>query len=113
MSIATVRTVAVVAALAMAATIAYGFAAGDFSADGAVLLDLVWGQVTMVDLYLAFGAVWAWIAWREGSVGAAVIWAVVVATLGSLAIWGYVAWRAWGADDVPALLLGDHARRGA
>lgn len=109
MSLSTVRIVAVAAAVAMAATIAWGFAAGDFGADGAALLDLVWGRVTMVDLYLAFGAVWAWIAWREDSVGAAVLWAVLVAGLGSLAIWGYVAWRAWDADDVPHLLLGDHA----
>ncbi len=105
----TVRIVAVAAAVAMAATIVWGFAAGDFAADGAALLDLVWGRVTMIDLYLAFGAVWAWIAWREGTVGAAVLWAVLVAGLGSLAIWGYVAWRAWGSTDVPHLLLGRHA----
>lgn len=103
----TLRTVAVVAALTMAATIVYGFVAGDFTTDGAALLDLAWGRVTMVDLSLAFGAVWAWIAFREGSVPAALLWAGLIALLGSLAIWGYVAWRASTSRDVPHLLLGD------
>lgn len=106
----TVRIVAAAAAVAMAVTIAWGFATGDFAADGAALLDLVWGRVTMIDLYLAFGAVWAWIAWRERSVGAALLWAVLVAVLGSLAILGYIAWRAWGATDAPDLLLGARAK---
>ncbi len=103
----TLRTVAVVAAVAMAATIVYGFVAGDFTADGGALLDLAWGRVTIVDLYLAFGAVWAWIAFREGTVTTAILWAVLIAVLGSLAIWGYVAWRATTSRDVPHLLLGD------
>ncbi len=103
----TLRTVAVVATLAMAATIVYGFVAGDFTADGAALLDLAWGRVTMVDLSLAFGAVWAWIAFREGSVGTAMLWAILIITLGSLAIWGYIAWRATTSRDATHLLLGD------
>lgn len=105
----TVRVVAVVATAVMALTIVYGFLAGDFTADGGALLDLAWGRVTMVDLYLAFGAAWAWIAWRERSAAAAVLWAVLVAVLGSLAIWGYVTWRAWAARDVLHLLLGERA----
>lgn len=107
----TLRTVAVVAVVAMAATIVYGFVAGDFGADGAALLELAWGRVTMVDLYLAFGAVWAWIAFREGSIVAAMAWAVLIVVLGSLAIWGYVAWRATTSRDVPHLLLGDRGLR--
>lgn len=103
----TIRLVAVVAAVTMAATIVWGFATGDFGTEGAALLDLAWGRVTLVDLYLAFGAVWAWIAWRERSAGAAVLWAVVIAGLGALGIWGYIAWRAWDADDMAHLLLGD------
>lgn len=103
----TIRTVAVVAALAMLATIVYGFVAGDFTTDGAALLDLAWGRVTMVDLYLAFAAVWSWIAFREGSVPAALLWAVLMITLGSLAIWGYIAWRSSTSRDATHLLLGD------
>ncbi len=101
-----VRGAAALATLAMAAVIVWGLVAGDFGADGAALLGLVWGRVTMVDLYLAFAAVWAWIAWREASPVRAVLWAVLVAGLGSLAIWGYVWWAARDADDVAGLLLG-------
>ncbi|MBY5164401.1 DUF1475 family protein [Salsipaludibacter albus] len=103
-----VRGFAAVATLTMLAVIVWGLVTGDFTGEGAELLGLVWGRVTLVDLYLAFTAVWAWIAWREGSVGRAVLWAVLVAVLGSLAIWGYVWWAARGATDVQELLVGPH-----
>lgn len=102
----TIRTVAALAVIAMTAAIGWGLATGDFFDDGGVLLGLVWGKVTMLDLYLAFGAAWAWIAWRERSVARAVLWAVLVAGLGSLAIWAYVWWAARSATDVPELLVG-------
>lgn len=103
-----VQVVAGGLAALMVAAILAGFANGAFAAEGRELLSLAWGRVTLVDLYLAFGAVWAWIAWREAHVGRAALWAVLVATTGSVAIWGYVALAAARADSFPSLLLGPH-----
>lgn len=106
-----VRSVATLATLAMLATIAYGFSAGDFSEEGAQLLDLAWGRVTMIDLYLAFAAAWAWIAWRERRVRSAAVWLILVVGLGSFAIWAYVLLAAVRARTVDELLLGPSRAR--
>jgi hypothetical protein len=65
----------------------------------------------MVDLYLAFGAAWAWIAWRERSLRSAAVWLVLVAGLGSFAIWAYVLLAAVRSGSIAELLVGP--RRGA
>lgn len=101
------RIVAPVAALVMAVTLLLGLLAAP---QGAVaeLLDNVWGRVTIVDLYLALLAVWIWIVWRERSVGAAVLWGMLLVVTGSVALWTYITWRASTARDFQELLLGPH-----
>lgn len=100
------RIVAAIATLTMLGTIAYGFSNGDFSREGAILLDLAWGRVTMIDLYLAFAAVWAWIAWRERRLRSAAVWLVLVAGTGSFAIWAYVLLASLRSRTVSELLVG-------
>lgn len=99
------RVVAPLAALTMAAMVVIGLAGAPQGA-ASELLDNIWGRITIVDLYLALGAVWAWIAWRERRAGRAALWAVLLVTTGSVAAWAYVAWRAHGVRDVAELLLG-------
>ncbi len=101
-----VRAVSSLIAVVMAVAIAVGFATADFGAEGRALLDLTWGVITLVDIYAAFTFAWLWIAWREADVTRAVVWLVLVVTLGSLAIGAYVAWAAFRSASVPALLLG-------
>ena len=100
-----VRVLAPLGALAMATTVVVGLAAAPEGA-AAALFDNVWGVATVIDLYLALVAAWLWIAWRERSVAAAVVWAVLLVVTGSVALWAYVAWRALGARDMQELLLG-------
>jgi hypothetical protein len=107
----TVRAAAALGALAMAATIVYGFVAGSFTEEGAVLLGLAWGRVTLVDLGLAFALVWAWIAWREASPWRGAAWLVATVTTGSLALFLYVFLAAGRATDGAALLVGPHRSR--
>lgn len=107
--VTTIRIAATAGALAMAAMIVYGFAAGSFGAEGETILGLPWGRVTLVDLYVALLLGWLWIAWREHSSARAAVWLAAVVVLGSLALATYVAQAAWRADDVRALLVG--ARR--
>lgn len=59
----------------------------------AALLEIAadrWGLVTLIDIYAAFFSVWLWIAWRERSLAARVVWALLIAGLGSMAIAAYV-----------------------
>lgn len=68
--------------LAMTAVLVYGFAAGDFSADGAALLRNPWGIVSLVDLYTGFILFSGWIVFREKSRAVAAFWVVLMLMLG-------------------------------
>lgn len=91
---------------AMLAVITAAFATSSFTGDGAILVDLAWGRVTLVDLYLAFGMMWLWIAFRERSVGRATAWLVATLTTGSLAIGVYLLWASLRAGSPTELALG-------
>ena len=100
-----VRVVAPLATVAMAATVVVGLASAQHGAVAA-LLENAWGRVTILDLYLALGAVWTWIVWRERRATSAALWGLLLVGTGSIAVWGYIAWRARTARDVTELLLG-------
>ena len=92
---------------AMVVAVLAGLLAGGFGDEGATLLSLTWGRITLVDAYVAFGLGWGWIALRERSVAVAAAWLVAVALLGSLALGVYLLAASTRAADVPTLLLGD------
>lgn len=91
---------------AMLAVILAAFATSSFTDDGATLTALAWGRVTLVDLYLAFGVMWLWIAFRERSVWRAAAWLVATVTTGSLAIGVYLLWASLRAGSPTELALG-------
>lgn len=101
----TTRTFAVLLAVTMTAAVVVGLVTAPQGAAGE-LLSNTWGVVTIVDLYLALGAGWAWIAWREGSAGRAAAWALALVVTGSVALWVYVALAAARASSVEQLLVG-------
>lgn len=80
------KTIALLGVIAMTAVIAYGFAVGDFAAEGAVLTSMPWGIVSLVDLYVGFTLFSAWIVYREKSIPATVLWIIAVMTLGAFAV---------------------------
>ena len=53
-------------AIIMGISIVYGFVFGDFGGDGMELLGLLWGRITLIDIYLAFLTFAAWMFFREG-----------------------------------------------
>lgn len=71
--------------LAMTAALFNGFVNGDFSTDGAALLQNPWGIVSMVDLYTGFILFCGWIIYREQSVLRPIIWVVLMMVLGFFA----------------------------
>lgn len=68
--------------LAMTGVLIYGFTAGDFAGEGARLLDMPWGIVSLVDLYVGFTLFSAWIIFRERSGPRAAIWVILMMVLG-------------------------------
>jgi hypothetical protein len=105
-----VRVATGLGTLIMAAAIVWGFATASFTEEGAALLDLAWGRVTLIDIYLAFLLVWGWIAWRERSAVRAVAWLGATIVLGSLALFGYAFLASLRADDPVELLVGVRRR---
>ncbi len=76
------KLIALIGLLAMTGILIYGFTAGDFLAEGARLLAMPWGIVSMVDLYVGFILFSGWIVYREKSLGRSVLWVVLMMALG-------------------------------
>lgn len=108
-----VRALAAFGTAAMLATILAAFSVASFTDEGASLLALAWGRVTLIDLYLALVLGWVWIAWRERSAGRALLWAVATVVTGSLALFVYLLVAALRARTTLELLVGSrHATTG-
>ena len=62
---------------------------GMFDAGGE-LIQYPWFIATLADAYFAFLAFYVWLAWRQRSWLARIVWLVLVMCLGSMAIASYV-----------------------
>ena len=49
-----------------------------------------WFQATLADAYLGFATFYVWVAYRESSLFARVLWLVLILLLGNLAMSAYV-----------------------
>jgi len=78
----TAKIIAALGLLAMTGVLVYGFTVGDFSVDGADLLQNPWGVVSMVDLYTGFMLFSAWIVYREKSLVRSLAWVLLMMVLG-------------------------------
>jgi hypothetical protein len=105
-----IRLLAGLGTLVMAVAIVVGFATASFTEDGAAIVDLVWGRVTLIDIYLAFLFGWLWIAWRERSPARAAAWAVATVVTGSLALFGYLLVASLRSETIADLVVGPHRR---
>lgn len=57
---------------------------------GPPLLKNPWGVATLADAYLGFITFYAWVAYKERSMVARVVWFVLIMTLGNIAMAFYV-----------------------
>jgi hypothetical protein len=76
------KVIAALGLLAMTVVLIYGFAVGDFGGEGARLLRMPWGIVSLVDLYAGFSLYSIWIVYRECSWWRAAIWVLLMMILG-------------------------------
>jgi hypothetical protein len=104
------KTISLVALLAMTAALIYGFAAGDFLEDGALLLSNPWGIVSLVDLYVGFILFSGWIIYREKSVQRSIIWVILMMVLGFFTgtLYTFIALQTSG-DDWQRFWMGNRA----
>lgn len=70
-------------ALAMGAALIYGFSAGTLSQDGAQLVKMPWGIVSLIDVYVGFILFSGWIVYRERNLLLAFILVVLVMVFGN------------------------------
>ena len=99
-----IRIIAALGVAAMAIALVYGFTSGDFTAEGGEILDLAWGRVTLIDLYVGIALFGAFVAWRERSVVSTSLWIALFIVLGNLATAVYILLAAMRADSVEELL---------
>jgi Protein of unknown function (DUF1475) len=94
------KAISLLGLLAMTGILIYGFTVGDFSGEGAKLLAMPWGIVSMVDLYVGFTLFSCWIVYREKAVLPSVIWVVLMMVLGFFtgALYTFIALQTSGGD---------------
>jgi len=76
------KTIALLGLIAMTIVLIYGFTLGDFSTEGAKLLAMPWGIVSLVDLYVGFTLFSCWIVFREKAALPSIIWVILMMVLG-------------------------------
>ncbi len=93
-------TIALIGLIAMTAVLIYGFGIGNFSAEGARLMAMPWGVVSLVDLYVGFALFSCWIVFRENAWLPSVVWVVLMMVLGfwAGALYTLIAVRGSGGD---------------
>lgn len=101
----TIRATTGLLTLIMAGTILYGIGAGNFGDEGSTLLDLAWGRVTLIDLYIGLALFGGWIVLRDMS-WRALPWLVSLVFLGNFATALYAFVAALRSDSVAEFLLG-------
>lgn len=82
--------VAVAGAFIMAAAIVYALVIGSFFAEARTMFPLPWFHLSMIDLYAGFLLICAWIAFREQARTTAVLWIILILTLGNFASFLYI-----------------------
>jgi hypothetical protein len=104
------KLIALAGLLAMTAILVYGFTVGNFSAEGARLLAMPWGIVSLVDLYVGFTLFSGWIVFREKAWLPALIWVILMMVLGfwAGALYTFIALQTSG-GDWRRFWLGQHA----
>jgi hypothetical protein len=76
------KFIALAGLLAMTGILIYGFTVGNFSNEGAKLLAMPWGIVSLVDLYVGFILFSCWIVFREKAWLLSVVWVILMMILG-------------------------------
>jgi len=101
-----IKIAAWIGAIVMAGMIIFSIVTGDFIVDGGALLSNVWGQMSMVDLYVGFLLFYLWILRREKKVLPKIVWFILLMVTGSLATALYILKAAYESKTETEFFLG-------
>lgn len=101
-----VKIAAWIGAIVMASMIVFSLVTGDFMGEGSILLGMVWGQMSMVDLYVGFLLFYLWILRREKTILSKLFWFVLLMVTGSLATALYILKAAYTSKTETEFFLG-------
>lgn len=102
-----ITTVALTAVMFIA--IGVSAATGDLSGEGSQILDLAWGRMSLIDLYVGVALIWGWVILREAKLWVAFAWLGVFIVLGHGGTALYAAVASFATTDVRTFLLGHRA----
>ncbi len=77
------RILSLLGTIIMGFSIVYGITTGNFTGEGSILLSLLWGKITMIDIYISFLVFTGWIIYRENNLGRSIICFILMMVLGS------------------------------
>jgi hypothetical protein len=104
-----IRIVTIILTAVMFAAIGLSIATGDFADEGSTILDLAWGRMSLIDLYVGIALIFGWVVLREEKLWAALLWLPVFIVLGNAGTALYAAIAALRTNDVRTFLLGTRA----
>ena len=104
-----IRITALALTAIMFAAIGWSIATGDFADEGSTILDLAWGRMTLIDLYVGIALIFGWVVVREEKLWVALLWLPVFIVLGNAGTALYAFIASMGATDVRRFLLGARA----
>jgi hypothetical protein len=84
------KSLSLIGAIGFGALLVYGMATGTFMPEGVVLASLLWGQISLIDVYIMFIIFSFWIIYREKSVWKSIIWVILMMILGSFTACLYI-----------------------
>ena len=67
----------------MSVAIISGFIYGDFFGEGSIIMSMIWGKVTLIDIYIMFLIFSAWIYYREDNFIRFFAWFLLVLVFGA------------------------------
>jgi hypothetical protein len=94
------KLISLLGLVAMSTVLVYGFTSGDFFSEGAQLLQMPWGIVSLVDLYVGFILFSGWILYRERTWVRSLVWIVLMMVLGffTASLYTFLALQSSGGD---------------
>lgn len=79
----TAKILAILSFIIMSVSIITGFISGDFTGEGSIILSLIWGKISMIDIYLMFLIFAGWIFYREEKFSVFLIWFIFLLVFGA------------------------------
>lgn len=86
------KLIAFLGMLSMGIALYYGFTSGSLNQDGAALLKMPWGVVSLVDVYVGFILFSGWIIYREKNILVAMVLVALVMIFGNYTASAYALW---------------------